>query len=267
MSEIKKAFVSRFPEGVLLNGDLSAIEMVWFAQLSRDRTLCDMINNNVDMHRYTYNKVYGTPIDDVTDKQRSMIKRVNFGIIYGNGAKTASLNSGLPEDECQEIIETFYKTFPNTRIWQNYNIGMVDRTGVLKLPTGLKIRFKQVVYIDNKKTTYDPMIHMKLNPMYARPDIKNYPVQHMAAVTMFLILGKFFRDYALHNRHKYLMINTVHDSLMLDCVNESVSTEAQNNVQNIIDKIPDYMLDLCNMRMAVPIRMSFSRGKTWYDLK
>ncbi len=260
MSLIKAHFVSRYSDGLLLNGDLKAIEMVVFAQLSRDRHLLELLNNNIDMHLYMYEMVYGIPMKNVTKEQRNSIKAVDFGIIYGNGPKTASERTGLPEDECKSIIETFYEVFPNTKVWQHYNLKKVEEQGYLRLQTGSLLNFQKY------PAKYDWQFKKGIVESYNPPDIKNYPVQHTAGLIMFLILGEVFK-IAQTKRTKYLMINTVHDSLMLDCQNQDTLDEAQQDIQEVINNVPRYMLELWGIKMLAPITMEFSQGKTWIDLK
>lgn len=267
-SLVKMHFTSRYPEGVLLNGDLSAIEMACFAQLTRDYNLIKLINTGIDLHEYVYEMVYGRTIEEVSggDKDkfrqiRTAVKAVNFGLIYGNGSRTASERTGLPEEECKEIISTFYKAFPNTKQWQQYNLQTVDKTGTLKLQTGSRFNFKKY------PAKYDWQKEKGIIESYNPPDIKNYPVQHFAFLIMALILGKFFRTKAIYKKDKYLLINTVHDSIMCDCQTDQTATEAQKDIQDIIDNIPRYVLDLWKIKMLVPVKMDFGRAKSWYDIK
>jgi DNA polymerase-1 len=267
-SLVKQHFTSRYPEGVLLNGDLSAIEMACFAQLTRDYNLIKLINTGVDLHEYVYEMVYGKTIEEVSggDKDkfrqiRTAVKAVNFGLIYGNGAKTASERTGLTEDECRQIIDTFYQAFPNTKQWQQYNLKVVERQGYLKLLTGSRFDFKKY------PAKYDWQKEKGIIESYNPPDIKNYPVQHFAFLIMALILGRFFRTKAIYKRHKYLLINTVHDSIMADCRTNEAADEAQKDIEDIICNIPRYMLNLWNIKMLVPVKMEFGRAKSWHDIK
>src|SRR5690606_37960885 len=97
--EVRKAFVPRRPENVLLSADYSQIELRIMAELSQDQNMLDAFAQGHDIHRATAARVYGVPMEEVTADQRRNAKAVNFGIIYGQSAFGLSQSLGIPRKE------------------------------------------------------------------------------------------------------------------------------------------------------------------------
>src|SRR5690606_29449463 len=109
--EVRKAFVPRSPENVLLSADYSQIELRIMAELSQDQNMLDAFAKGHDIHRATAARVYGVPMEEVTADQRRNAKAVNFGIIYGQSAFGLSQSLGIPRKEAAEIIEQYFAQY------------------------------------------------------------------------------------------------------------------------------------------------------------
>ena len=81
--QVRKAFVAKDDEHVLMAADYSQIELRIIASLSQDPSMLAAFNNNEDIHAATAAKVFAVPLDEVSREQRSQAKTINFGIIYG----------------------------------------------------------------------------------------------------------------------------------------------------------------------------------------
>lgn len=241
----------------LINVDFKQIEMACFAQLSDDRALINLINAGVDLHYYTGELVLNKPKEQITDEERGDIKKVNFGLIYGNGPKTASENTGRSVQWCKSFIDGFFNSFPRTKEWHNEILEQVNNNGFIKMFDGILLKFNKY------PAKYDWQNPNQL--YYNPPEIKNYPVQHFAFVIFSLFLSKFYREKALFKRNKYLLINAVHDSIMLDCKQEYVD-EAMQDIKEIVDKLPEYMIKYYQLKLVVPIKVDIKVGNSWYEV-
>lgn len=246
-------------DGHIVNLDLKQIEVAVFSQLCKDKTLIGLLNQGVDLHTYTASDVTGKDEKDVTKEERQDAKAGNFGIIYGNGAGKLSSTTGRSVEWCRDYINRFYEMFPGAKIWHDNIQQEVEDSGQLKLFTGEILKFEK------RPAKFDWQIRQGIRESYNPPDIKNHPVQHIAAVISFIMIGSFFREYAIHKRDKYLMINTVHDSLMLDCRAEYVE-EAEKDLQECVDRLPEKIYTLFNEKFSVPIRCDIEHGQSWGDL-
>ena len=105
--EIRKAFVCKNNDYLMLSADYSQIELRVIAALSKDPNMISAFKNNEDIHSSTAAKVFNIDIDKVTKEQRSNAKTVNFGIIYGVSAFGLSNQTALSRSESKELIESY----------------------------------------------------------------------------------------------------------------------------------------------------------------
>ncbi|HCQ00955.1 MAG TPA: DNA polymerase I, partial [Candidatus Latescibacteria bacterium] len=80
--QIRKAFVPRNDDYLLLAADYSQIELRIAAELSQDEGMMATFTENEDIHTATAMKIYDVDFDGVTAEMRRRAKTVNFGIIY-----------------------------------------------------------------------------------------------------------------------------------------------------------------------------------------
>ena len=121
--QVRKAFIPRDKNHVLLAADYSQIELRIIAALSEEDTMIEAFTKGEDIHASTAAKVFNVPIEEVTREQRSNAKTVNFGIIYGVSAFGLSNQTDLSRGEAKELIDTYYQTYPKLR---NYMSELVD---------------------------------------------------------------------------------------------------------------------------------------------
>jgi DNA polymerase-1 len=107
--EIRKAFIPRDQNHLLMSADYSQIELRVVAAISGDAAMCEAFRQHKDIHTATAAKVYGVPESDVTKEMRYKAKSVNFGIIYGQGAFGLAENLSISRAEAKEIIDNYKK--------------------------------------------------------------------------------------------------------------------------------------------------------------
>ena len=121
--EVRKAFIPRDENHVLLAADYSQIELRIIASLSNEETMIEAFKNGEDIHASTASKVFNVPLEEVTREQRSNAKTVNFGIVYGVSAFGLSNQTDLSRKEAKALIDTYYETYPKLK---NYMAKQVD---------------------------------------------------------------------------------------------------------------------------------------------
>ena len=121
--QVRKAFIPRDQNHVLLAADYSQIELRIIAALSEEETMIEAFKNGEDIHASTAAKVFNVPLSEVTREQRSNAKTVNFGIIYGVSAFGLSNQTNLTRKESKELIDLYYETYPKLK---NYMSAQVD---------------------------------------------------------------------------------------------------------------------------------------------
>lgn len=244
---------------MLINADFKQIELCVLAQLSKDDNFIQLLNNNVDIYKYFAAIMYNKPEECITKEERDSLKVPILGISYGKGYKLLSQETKKSEEWCRDFIDNFYSQFPKVRELHDRWIRTVKQTGILQTFTGIRFRFK--LYEKKYSEEYSCWFKEGYNPN----EIKNYPVQNSAFILMSLFLHAFWRQKTLLKRDKYLLINTVHDSIMLDCRPEYID-EATKDLNEILDELPDICYTYFNERLLVPIKLDITTAESWYDL-
>ena len=114
---MRKSFIPRDENHVLLAADYSQIELRIIAALSEEENMIEAFKNGEDIHASTAAKVFNVSLDEVTREQRSNAKTVNFGIIYGVSAFGLSNQTDLSRSEAKELIDTYYETYPKLKAY------------------------------------------------------------------------------------------------------------------------------------------------------
>lgn len=193
----------------------------------------------------------------VTKKARSAVKGFSFARAYGAGPKKIAEQTGLSLAEIDKIIKEEAKTYPVLDKWNAYNKETVERQGYYTDPWGQRYCF----------TKYPNKFAWQTGTESYNPnEMLNYIIQGFATgIVVFVMIGIFWRQKALYNRDRYLMINTVHDSLMLDCKKTYLRQAAKD--LTILEDVGKVSERDFNYKFIVPIKVDIEAGKTWYDLK
>ena len=130
--EVRKAFIARDADHILLSADYSQIELRIVAELSGDENMLEAFEKKIDIHTATAAKVYGVAIDGVTKEMRYKAKSVNFGIIYGQGAFGLAENIGVSRGEAKTIIDNYFLQFPKIKEYMSHNIQFAREHGYVQ---------------------------------------------------------------------------------------------------------------------------------------
>ncbi|MEY8019405.1 DNA polymerase I [Muriicola sp. SD30] len=142
--QVRKAFVSRDKDYVLLAADYSQIELRIIAALSEEDTMIEAFENGEDIHASTASRVFNIPLDQVTREQRGNAKTVNFGIIYGVSAFGLSNQTDLSRTEAKELIDTYYKTYPKLRRYMADQVDFAREHGYVQTVLGRRRYLKDI---------------------------------------------------------------------------------------------------------------------------
>jgi len=209
--EIRKAFIPRDSDHLLVSADYSQIELRIVAAISGDPNMCEAFKLRKDIHTATASKVFNVPEEEVTKEMRYKAKSVNFGIIYGQGAFGLSENLGISRGEAKEIIDNYKKQFPNIQKYMDDTINFAREHGYVRTLMGRKRWLKD---INSGNFTVRG---------YAERNAINSPIQGTAADMIKLAMIKIhkeFRDLKLKSK----MLLQVHDELVFDAHKEEVET-------------------------------------------
>ena len=240
--EVRKAFIPRADNHVILSADYSQIELRIMAELSQDENMLDAFMQGYDIHRATAARVYGISLEEVTSEQRRNAKAVNFGIIYGQSAFGLSQSLGIPRREAAEIIEQYFAQYHGIRTYMSTAIEFAKENGYVE--TILKRR-RYLRDINSANMTVRG---------FAERNAVNAPIQGSAAdmIKVAMIhIQQDIKDKKLAGK----MIMQVHDELVFD-----IPTHEIEEFKNIIF---DRMKSAIPMR--VPIEVEIGTGSNWLE--
>jgi DNA polymerase-1 len=205
---IRKAFIARNENYVLLSADYSQIELRIIAALSGEDNMIKAFQNNEDIHKSTAAKVFNVPLDEVTKEQRSHAKTVNFGIIYGVSAFGLSNQTNLSRQESAALIEAYYKTYPKLKAYMQEQLDFARENGYVQTVLGRRRYLKDI-------NSANAMVRSG-----AERNAVNAPIQGSAAdiikIAMINIHKKLTEKKADGSEWKSKMLLQVHDELVFD---------------------------------------------------
>lgn len=239
---IRKAFIAKDAQHLLISADYSQIELRIIAALSHDENMIQAFKNGEDIHRSTASKVFNTPFDEVTRDQRSAAKAVNFGIIYGQSAFGLSQNLGISRTEAKEIIDNYFVQYPTIKTYMDEAILTAREKGYVETVLGRR-RFLPDI------TSANAVVRG-----FAERNAINAPIQGSAADIIKIAMIKV--DDALKtNNLKTKMLLQVHDELVFDVPLEEVETAKK--------VIADAMENA--FHFSVPLEVEAQAGKNWLE--
>lgn len=264
-SLIKQHFTSRFKEGFIISADYSQLEIRVQAQLSGDTVYIQDVLSGTDFHLKRLSFKLHEDYEEVKAKYdagdleiksgRSAAKAFSFARTYGAGVKKLSQSTGLHEEEIKQMIETENETYPELFKFNEFGRHIVERQGFYKDPWGRRYKFKKYPALSWQKAK-------GINMAYSPTEMLNYRVQGFATGNIVLcMLGIFWRQKAIYNRDKYLLINTVHDSVMLDCKKEFV--EGAKKDLKVLEECSKLSLEVFNYKFVLPIPIDIKSGNSW----
>jgi DNA polymerase-1 len=100
--------------------------------MSRDPVLLEAYRNGEDIHTRTAAEVFGVMPLMVTPDLRRNAKAVNFGIVYGLSAFGLAQQLGIPRQEAERYIESYFERYAGVRRFIDETIAEVRRTGMTR---------------------------------------------------------------------------------------------------------------------------------------
>ena len=207
--EIRKAFIPRDENHVLISADYSQIELRIVAAISGDVNMCEAFRTGKDIHTATAAKVFNVEETAVTKEMRYKAKSVNFGIIYGQGAFGLAENLKISRGEAKEIIDNYKKQFPNIQKYMDDTINFCKAHGYVQTLMGRKRWLKD---INSANFTVRG---------FAERNAINSPIQGSAADMIKLAMIKIHQEFKAQN-FKSKMLLQVHDELVFDAHKDEV---------------------------------------------
>lgn len=201
--QVRKAFIPRDENYILLAADYSQIELRVIAALSEEETMIEAFKNGEDIHASTASRVFNVPISEVNREQRSNAKTVNFGIIYGVSAFGLSNQTDLSRTEAKALIDTYYTTYPKLRAFIADQVDFARDNGYVKTIS------------DRRRYLKDINSRNAVVRGAAERNAVNAPIQGSAADIIKIAMIRI-HDKLKNGNYKSKMLLQVHDELVFD---------------------------------------------------
>ena len=240
--EIRKAFVPRDSEHIILAADYSQIELRIMAAFSKDESMIEAFKTGRDIHATTAAKIFQVPLEEVTTDMRRKAKTANFGIIYGISAFGLSQRLNIPRGEAKEIIDAYFKEFSAVKAYMDNCIENARKVEYVETVLG---RRRYLRDINSRNATMCG---------FAERNAINAPIQGSAA-DMIKVAMIDVHNWMKKENLKSKMILQVHDELVFDA--------HRDEVELLRAEIPRLMAGAVDI--GIPIEVEVGVGNDWLE--
>jgi DNA polymerase-1 len=240
--QVRKAFIPRDENHVLLAADYSQIELRIIAALSKDPTMLEAFQKGEDIHATTAANVFGVPLEEVSREQRSNAKTVNFGIVYGVSAFGLSQQTNLNRTEAKKLIEAYYATYSQLKSYMNEQVDFARENGYVATVMGRRRYLKDI-------NSQNAVVRGA-----AERNAVNAPIQGSAADIIKIAMINIHRRMEKENWQSKMLLQ-VHDELVFDVPKEEVealSAMVKEEMENAFS-------------LEVPLLVEVGMGENWLE--
>ncbi len=240
--EIRKAFVPRGSDYLIMAADYSQIELRIIASLAGDEHMIAAFANGDDIHAITAAKIYHVPLEEVSAEQRRNAKSVNFGIIYGISSFGLSEQLHIPRKEAATLIDDYFKQFPKIKEYIDKNVAFAHEHGYAQTLLG------------RRRYLYEINSRNAAARSFSERNAVNMPIQGTSADMIKIAMNRICAELSrLRLRSK--MILQVHDELVFDLYRPE-----EPQVRHIVEQAMKEALPI-----GIPIEVGIGVGDNWLE--
>jgi DNA polymerase I-like protein with 3'-5' exonuclease and polymerase domains len=242
-SPIKKAFSSRFTDGLIVSADFAQLEFRVCGVMANERQLIKDVSENFDIHSHSAKMAFGDKFEKADDKERKKLrtaaKSVTFAFQYG----------AMPKNKTQQaIFDAFYGKYKGIAAWQaEVEVAIINNQRYVCPFTGKIFVFPFAT--DANRNSW-------------LTKAKNYPVQYLSAVVAQLATLNVYE--AIKDRSDMKLLLQVHDSIVLDVKADkleeakAILSDKMQNISPVFERYFGHKLD-------VDFKVDIGYGATYYD--
>ena len=241
--EIRKVFIAD-EHSKLVDADYSQVELRVLAHMSGDEHMIEAFQNDIDIHSKTASQIFGVDVNDVSSKQRSEAKAINFGIVYGKTDFGLSQDLNIPVPQAKAYIESYFANYDKIKVFMDDAIKNATDNGY-------------ALTIFNRRR-YIPEINSS-NFMVRNQGKRfamNAPIQGSAADIIKIAMVNVFTRLKDENLKSRLILQ-VHDELIVEAVEEEL-----DKVCNIVKEEMESAVNL-----QVHLDVDLNVGDSWFETK
>lgn len=247
--EIRRAFITRDNNRVILSADYSQIDLRVLAHFSKDPALVQAFSEGADIHSRTAKLIFGLNNDsEITPQMRRIAKTVNFGIIYGMSPFGLARALKIPDTDAQAFIQKYFQTLPKVKEFINNAISLALNNGYSETILSRKRSIPELK--SENKTVRQLGERLAINSV----------IQGSSADIIKVAMVKIAER--LKGSNIYLILQ-IHDELIFDCpLNkaEELSLILREEMENVFNPINGQKL------LSVPLKVSISYGPNLGEL-
>ncbi len=246
---VRRAFIARDcgEQPIYLSVDYSQIELRVLAHICGDAELRRAFDAGEDIHAATSARVFDVPLDAVTTEMRRRAKVFNFGVLYGLTAFGLSQREGIPRDDAEEFIKSYFEAYPSVAEWRDQVVDEARARGYAETLTGRR-RYIPDLRAGNRNQR-----------MAAERMAINMPIQGTAADIIKIAMNQIDAELTTRQQAGKLarMVLQVHDELIFE-----LPAAELDEVREIAQRLMPAALDL-----AVPLELEEKWGPSWGELE
>ena len=210
----RAAFTVQNEDYQMISADFSGQELRLLAHLSKEPNFLKALDEGIDLHTNSASLIFGIPYDDVKKEQRTAAKGLTFGLIYGIGPKKLSENLDISYDDARQLMDKYYRTFPEIKSLLDTLVVQARQTHVAKSP------------LDNRQrdlTTFDWFNRREV--AHALNITKNLPFQGAGASVTKKALCLIRQEFK-SNEMDARIVNVIHDEIVVEAHNNCAKEAA-----------------------------------------
>ena len=229
---------------IFVDADYSQIELRILAHISEDENMITAFNNNEDIHKQTASKVFNIPLEEVTSKQRSDAKAVNFGIVYGISDFGLGEQLGIGRNQAKLYIEQYLEKYKKIKEFMEKTKEYAKEKGYVET------LFNRRRYIPEMNSN-----NYMVRQFGARVAM-NTPIQGTAADIMKIAMVNLYKELNKNNLQSKILLQ-IHDELLLQ-----VKCNEKEKVESLLKSSMENA-----MQLKVPLKVELSEASNWYEAK
>ena len=239
-----RTFFTAENDNIIVDADYSQIELRVLAHISKDETMINAFNNNIDVHKVTASQVFGVPLDEVTPTMRTHAKAVNFGIVYGISDFGLAKNIGTSRKEAKQYIDNYLEKYKGIRYFMQDIVLDATNQGYVSTIFGRRRYIPELKSKNKNVVQFGERVAM------------NTPIQGTAADIIKIAMNNIYKKLK-ENNLKSKLIMQVHDELIIESCKEELE-----QVKEIMKTCMENVIDL-----KVKLDVDLNTGRSWYDAK
>lgn len=241
--EVRKAFVPRDEQHILLAADYSQVELRLIAAISGDEAMLEAFRKGEDIHSATAARIFGVPPEEVSKEQRYSAKTVNFSIIYGAGATNLSQNLDIKRAEAKELMDQYFEQYSGIKKYMEEVVDKARKQGYVTTLLGRRRYLRAINSRNGMQRSHDER------------NAINTPIQGSAADMIKLAMIKVYRELKAQ-KLQTKMILQVHDELVFDVPKQELETVLELIEREMRTAMPE---------VEVPIVVELGTGANWLE--